>query len=144
MINKTACTCSPQKPSGFRMRHQGGGICLLSECNDDYRCESFGYELCAVSPCSNYTTALNVVPIETTPFRCHLTPDAGTRTNRIEFLEDIPSVERAKADATVSDNETNTDAIDANKQKVEISEDKEEVIDQMRKLDRLGDNVTEE
>lgn len=90
------CQCSIHKPSGTCMRHQGDNNCLMGECNAGYRCDCLGFEICSKRSCAQHTTLGNVIPSEKTPFKCHLSENAGTCVDFVEFVDSVQGARSAQ------------------------------------------------
>lgn len=145
VITNSSCTCAMQTPSGTCMRHQGDGACLMGQCNNGYKCDCMGFEQCAVSNCSIYTTTNLAVPSELKEFPCQLTPSAGKCITFETFLDTVDAVDSAKTTSTAALHETTTDLTDMTYDQAEMLADKAAVDDVLEQLDVQGaGDVTEE
>lgn len=94
-MTSISCPCTLQRPTGKCTRHQGDGTCLLSDCNEGYRCDCLGFEKCTVSPCSKFMLSAGAES-EKKPFKCRMTPNAGTCTDFDAFLGTTAAADNAK------------------------------------------------
>lgn len=137
VITNTSCPCTVRWGSGACMRYQGDGKCLIGKCSEGHKCDCLAYENCKISKCSKYTTLENAIPSAETPFLCRLTPDAGTCTNFVSFVDTLEGVDFAKQEASQSVTTINMDmraAIDAI---IAVQEDKVAVDAALDQLDAI-------
>lgn len=99
------CQCSVFKPSGICMHLQEEKFCLIENCSEGYRCDCLGYEMCKRISCSKYTTAANVIPSETKPFKCQLTPNATICIDFASYADTVSSAQNAYTESSLSTDE---------------------------------------
>lgn len=144
VMTPNACQCAPSTPSGTCLRSQGDGTCLLGLCQEGYRCDCFGYELCGVSTCGKHISIGNTVPSETVPFQCKYSPGSGKCTNPVEILDTVNGAVNAETDAAVTTDETTTDEIDSTKEIEEIQKEKKALSTILKEVERVADDLPDE
>ena len=144
ILTSDRCHCSEQVGSGECMKYQGGDKCLMGQCNDGYKCDCFGFELCTRRVCAKYTTKEGVIPHQTLPFGCHLTDNAGECIDFSEFSDTVQGAGYAQEAA----NEYNKEAAADNREMTQavqgIDDSVEETNKAMGGIAGAGHLVTEE
>lgn len=116
----------------------------MENCNEGYRCDCFGYEMCSRATCSKYTTAANVIPSETEPFKCQLTPDAGICTDFTTFIDTVSAADNAQAEASVNTGESIEEEIGLSQSINSIKQIKVVVHDILNKIEQVADRIPDE
>jgi len=141
VITETSCQCSGTDRSGICMHSRGNDSCVLGLCNEGYRCDCFGYEMCELKSCSLHTSDANTTPSEITPFKCHLTPYAGTCTTATGVLDTVPSADKAAAESSKNDEDACQASITAIALVVDAQNENRTVRGAMREIDGIEFDV---
>lgn len=144
VMTNTTCPCTVTAASGNCMRAQGNNTCLLGECTEGYKCDCFGFEQCTIKSCAIHTTDANAVPSAETPFRCHLTPDAGKCVVFDHFLDTLAAANNAKAESSASVKETDMEMMAASDDMMKVQGHKVVLAQIFEDLDTFAEQVTED
>lgn len=82
------------------MQHKGNNECLMSTCNEGYKCDCLGYEQCSISSCSKYTTLAGVIPSSVTQFSCQSVQGIATCLNVTGLRNGTNAAEAAKLESS--------------------------------------------
>lgn len=109
VLQEDKCQCALTTPSGTCLRSQGDGTCLLGLCQEGYRCDCFGFEVCSLSTCGKLVPIGSILPSEVNPFACENNPGAGACVVVMDFLDSVAAAVNAEAAAVVSTDEATED-----------------------------------
>lgn len=126
------------------MRFNGDGTCLIENCNERYRCDCFGYEICRRATCNNYTTAANIIPSKPEPFKCQLTPSASICTDFTTFIDTVSGADNAHAEASVNADEPIEEEMGLSKSIASTMQIKVVVHDILNKMEHVADHIPDE
>lgn len=144
VITESSCPCAIHRPPGTCLRYQGGGTCLLDECNVAYKCDCFGFELCTISQCSIYTAGNLTVPSDIVPFACQQTPNRGNCTTFKTYLDSLYAADNAKNMVTKYVSEVQAGVMKTVDFLKEVLEDKAEVDKIWETIDVYSERVTKD
>lgn len=126
------------------MKHLSDESCLLGSCNEGYRCDCFGFELCEITTCSKYASSAGSIPSDSIPFACHLKPNAATCTTVSSILDTTTAAQYAEADASTSDEDA-ADAADDSTDHVRLAlAEKQLVRETLKDLEPFSDDIADD
>lgn len=100
VVTATSCPCAIGVSAGVCMQHKGNNKCLMSTCNEGYKCDCLGYEQCSISSCSKYTTLAGVIPSSVTLFSCQSVQGIATCLNVTGLRNGTNAAEAAKLESS--------------------------------------------
>lgn len=143
LLTDDECQCSITKTPGQCMRAQGDGTCLMGACNEGYRCDCFGFEICKRTACSVYTTTANAIPSDTVPFQCQLTPNARKCTTFNAFVPTVSGASNAQTEASTNNDEAFELELGTSSAISKQEEYKLQVTNMLKELEPHSDKMTE-
>ncbi|PXF44827.1 hypothetical protein BWQ96_05410 [Gracilariopsis chorda] len=144
VFSDDSCPCSQMEPSGVCMKPDNEGMCLLGECNTGYRCDCLGYTMCKRTKCAMYTAVENVIPSESVPFGCHLTPDAGQCTAFDHMLDTLDAAENALVEASHSNDAASAYTAESYQLVAKAQSDVSAVNEALRSIEPFRDELSDE
>lgn len=144
ILSDTKCQCSEVPSSGKCVHNEGNGLCSLGLCKEGFRCDCFGYQICSIKRCNQYTPTASASISPNAPFQCQLTPQAGECRIAVDFVETAAAADNAKMDADVSVQDALTEETDTVDDVVEVLREKRRVVDIVRVVEAQEENLSEE
>lgn len=144
ILSDTKCQCSETPSSGKCIHNEGNGLCTLGLCKEGFRCDCFGYQVCDIKKCNQFTPTASASISENMPFQCQLTPQAGECRTAVDFVETAAAADNAKMDADVSVQDALTEETDSVDDVVEVLREKRRVIDIVRVVEAQEEDLDEE
>lgn len=101
-MTDTGCQCSTNEPAETCLISQGNGTCVTGPCNEGYKCDCDGYELCSVATCDSYSKNTNAVLSNETAFPCSLSKGTGFCIAMVDVMDTVRSASLAVVDADMN------------------------------------------
>lgn len=143
ILSDTKCQCSETPSSGKCIHNEGNGLCTLGLCKEGFRCDCFGYQVCDIKRCNQYTPTASASISDSAPFQCQLTPQAGECRTAVDFVETAAAADNAKMDADVSVQDALTEETDTVDDVVEVLREKRRVVDIVRVVEAEEEDLDE-
>lgn len=98
----TSCQCSKNEPADVCFLPVGNGTCLTGPCNEGYKCDCNGYELCSVAECDSYSMDSVSQPSTEMMFPCKLNPGKGVCISQVGVMNTVRSSYLAVKEANMN------------------------------------------
>lgn len=144
IMTTTECQCAQTTPSGMCTRNQGDGTCLLGKCSAGFRCDCFGFEVCAINKCSKHIPIGTEDPSETVPFRCESRAGNADCIVLKDVIETATAAVNAEADATASNDESTEIELEAANDLETVQNQKKAVMQMLKDVERVADDMPDE
>lgn len=102
LSTKANCVCSTKLPADTCLLSLANSTCTSGPCNEGYKCDCAGYELCSISKCDSYVAegGTYVTDRDTTP--CTISPRSGTCIVMVDVMDTVRSANGAVVEAAMN------------------------------------------
>lgn len=100
VMSSTECTCAQSPAAGECTRPTDKKNCLQGDCAPSHRCDCFGYELCSINNCGNWSPAVNAILSRTAEFQCKYDAAGSKCRSATVFMDTLDAADNSKAAST--------------------------------------------
>lgn len=116
---------------------------MQAECNESFRCDCWGFEVCSIDSCGKYVPTHGAVLSSDITFQCELDASGSKCRNPSDYMDNIEGAENARDSAVVFVDEA---VVDEREVAIELAASmnyKMTALDAIRSLDRHNENITD-